>query len=187
MIQGPEDNFKIREKEMISRNKKKFLLRIQYRTQFFSYGSTLENVSGFEFLCRIDFFQFNSFYKINIQIAELKNFFNYPTWTSVSIQHFLYPIKYNNWMFQIIDFLSFKFKDFFKFHIDIETNSEFFIIIKLGYQICQISTTFRFSYVKLQNWLLIYIDKRPNSCWFCMLRVTRWLGKNHPIFWKVAK
>jgi hypothetical protein len=96
MIQVPEDNFKRLQKEMIAKKQKKVLLRIQYLTQFFSYGSTLENVSGFEFLCRIDFFQFDSFYKINIQIAELKNFFNYLTRTSVSIPHFLYPIKYNN-------------------------------------------------------------------------------------------
>jgi hypothetical protein len=36
-------------------------------------------------------------------------------------------------MFQIIDFLSFKLQNFFKFQIGIETNSEFLIIIKLGY------------------------------------------------------
>ncbi len=89
------------------------------------YHCLLENVTVIEFLCRIDIFSIQFLFTKSIQITELKNSFNYPNQTAVSIQHFL-DIKSNNWKMQIIKFLNIKLS-FFKSWIGIETKSALFI------------------------------------------------------------
>ncbi len=92
----------------------------------------VDSFSVIEFFAELTFKNLFHFYKI-IQKTESKNLFNYLNQTLISMQHFC--IK---WSIQI-KFFNYISQNIFNFWIDIETNSAFFIFIKLGYYICQIS------------------------------------------------
>ncbi len=85
----------------------------------------LENVSIIEFLYQIYLFSIQFFLTNWIQITKLKKLIQLFELNFNLNSTFLYQIKSNNWTVQVIEYFNFKSPNFFKYCINIKTNSVF--------------------------------------------------------------
>ena len=106
-------------------------------THFISNRFTVETVSVFEFLCWIDFLNSMLFLNQFKWLNYKKTYSMIQTDLQFQLNIF-YRITLNNGTFQIIKFSNFKSHSFFKFQIDPENKTEFFIYVKLKFYMCQI-------------------------------------------------